>query len=333
MRHTSAAAALLASAVIGGLGITPPAAHAQAGPSQVRAAWIKTCTDKKTETTYPCGHWQLITRDGGKLTVKDAAAAEIDGKGRKLDDAGVFAISGDGRVIAYERAGDHRIVVRQVAGGPVKVLAASLVPKRYGTSPLSLYLSPQGDKLLVDSTDDKERVPAKVVTIATGKIVELPAKDSMSGFSGDGGEVLAQRFRRDNTSTLIAYRADGTSIKRTPSQVVANSAMTALAADGKTVAVIISGDEEAKKAPRLRIYDLETGDLSAGVDLALKPAQTPYLAQWTADGRLMVHVQTGDEGSTAVVREFTVDTQTGAATQTDKYSISKTRYAFRVAGE
>ncbi|HUR09705.1 MAG TPA: hypothetical protein VM347_44715 [Nonomuraea sp.] len=333
MRHTSATAALLATAVIGGLGIIPTAAHAQAGSSEARAVWIKSCDDKKNETTYPCGHWQLIMRDGGKIAVKDAAAIGIDGKGRKADHAGLFAISADGRVIAYERARDHRIVVRGTTGGPVKVLAASLVPKRYGTDSLGLYLSPKGDKVLIDYTDDQERVPGKVVTIATGEVVRVPAKDEIGGFSADGSEVLAKDYKADNTSALIAHRADGTSIKRTPPQVVANAAITALAADGKTVAAIVSGDEDTKKAPRLRIYDLETGDLSAGVDLALKPGQTPYLARWTEDGRLTALVQSGDDDTTAVVRVLTVDVRTGAVAQTDMYSISKTRYAFSAAGE
>ena len=333
MRQTSATAALLATAVIGGLGIIPTAAHAQAGSSEARAVWIKSCDDKKNDTTYPCGHWQLIMRDGRKIAVKDAAATGVDGKGRKADDTGLFAISGDGRVIAYERARDHRIVVRGTTGGPVKVLAASLVPKRYGTDPLALYLSPKGDKVLIDYTDDQERIPGKVVTVATGKVAQLPAKDTVKGFSGDGGEVLLQHDARDNTSSLVAYRGDGTSVKRTPPQVVANAALTALAADGKTVAVIVSGDVDAKKAPRLRIYDLETGDLSTGVDLALKPGQTPYLARWTGDGRLTALVRSGDDGSTAVVRELTVDIGTGAVTRTDRYTISKARYTFSAAGE
>ncbi|MEV6154593.1 hypothetical protein AB0L53_29990 [Nonomuraea sp. NPDC052129] len=333
MRHTSATAALLATAVIGGLGIIPSAAHAQAGPSEARAAWIRSCNDKKSDTAYPCGHWQLVMRDGGKVVVKDAAAAGIDGKGKNSDMSGVFAVSGDGRVIAYERARDHRIVVRGATGGPVKVLAASLVPKKYGTGPLVLYLSPTGDRLLIDANDESDRVPGKVVTIATGKIVQLPAKDTLVGFSGDGGEVLAQRSVGDNTTALITYRADGTSVKRTPPQVVANAAITALAADGKTLAVFAAGNEETKKPPRLRIYDLETGDLSAGVDLALKPGQTPYTARWTPDGRLIAVVQSGDEGSTAVVRVLTVDTTSGGVTQADKYAVSKSRYTFTVAGE
>jgi hypothetical protein len=332
MRHTSATAALLAAAVIGGLGLNPSTAQARTGPQQARAAWIKSC-GKTDAILHPCGHWRLLLGDGEQLTVSDSAPAVINGKGKKELEQSLFAVSGDGRVIAYERAHDHRLVVRSVAGGPVKVLPASLVPKRYGTSPLVVYLSYKGDKALVASTEDRMREPGKVVTVATGKIVKLPARDSVKGFSADGGEVLTQRYHGDNTLELIAHRLDGTSIKRTPPQVVANAEVTALAADGRTVAVFVMGDEEKKKAPRLRLYDLGTGDLSASVELALKPSQTPYTAYWTPDGKLTALVQSGDEGSTAVVRVLTVDTETGAVAQTDKYSISKTRFAYSAAGE
>jgi hypothetical protein len=44
-------------------------------------------------------------------------------------------------------------------------------------------------------------------------------------------------------------------------------------------------------------------------------------------------VQSGGDDTTAVVRVLTVDVATGAVTQTDRYSISKTRYAFSAAGE
>ncbi|MFG1707742.1 hypothetical protein ACFLIM_31510 [Nonomuraea sp. M3C6] len=330
MRQTSATAALLATAVIGGLGLTPTAAHAQAGAPAARAAWIKSCIDKKSDVTYPCGHWQLIMRDGSRVTVRGAANTMIDGDGDEIDDTSTFAISADGRVLAYERAGDHRLVVQRV-GGPAKVLPTSFQPRR--TENLSLYLSPKGDRVLIDYTDDPARLPAKVVTVATGKITTLPAADTMLGFSGDGDEVLATRYLSDNTMRLSAYRLDGGSIKRTPPQVVANTLTTALSPDGRTVAVFTAGNTDKKTPPRVRLYDLANGELSAGADLPLKAGDAPYLASWDAGGRLTAVVQNAEEGHPAVVRVLTVDPETGGTTQTDKYTISKSRYAFIVAGE
>ncbi|GGO80447.1 hypothetical protein [Nonomuraea cavernae] len=333
MRHTTVSAALLVAAVIGGAAATPATAAAQEGPAVARAAWIKSCHDRKKDVDAPCGHWRLITRDGGGLALPDAAATRRHATGAVVHEPGRLAISGDGRVVAYERARDHRLVVRRVAGGPVKELPASLVPKGIGTDDLLLYVSPSGDKVLVEYLDDAERQPTRVVTVATGRTVELPARDSVQGFSADGDEVLATRGARDNTTALVAHRLGGASIRRTPPQVVANAAATALAADGRTVAVFVSGDADRGKPPRLRLYDLETGELSAGVDLALKPDATPYVARWTVDGRLVATVVSQEDGEPERVRVLTVDTETGDVTRTDHYSISKTGYESTKAGE
>ncbi|MET7465406.1 hypothetical protein [Nonomuraea sp. NPDC005501] len=340
MGHISASAALLAAAVIGGAALAPPPAHATttattagtASPA-ARAAWIPSCESPKSGDTRACGHWRLLMGDGRTLTVRDAATHRTGAKGRTLSDEGRFAVSGDGRVIAYERARDHRLVIRRASGGPVTELPRSLVPRGSGTDDVWLALSPAGDRLLVSHSDDPVRLPGKIVTVATGKVTELPASDELLGFSGDGDEVLARRDAGDNTTTLVAHRLDGTVVKRTPPQVVANASVLALAADGRTVAVLIDGDTDRKRPPRLRIYDLESGELHETVKLALKPSASPYLARWTADGRLVLTVAANDEGRPAVVRVLTADPETGAARQNDTYSIGRSRYAFYAAGE
>ncbi|MGP3912687.1 TolB family protein [Nonomuraea sp. 10N515B] len=334
MRHPSATAALLAAAVLGGLGLVPGAAHARTAPPVARAAWVKSCYDKKEGDSFPCGHWRLLWRDGKQTTVRDAAITTIDAAGEDVRESGTFAISGDGRVLAYERAGDHRLVVRSAAGGPATVLPKSSVPKGVGTDEIGVELSPAGDKVLIDYLDDPTHLPTKVITVATGKITTLPAADTILGFSGDGDEVLATRLQRDNTTAMYAYRLDGGApITSTPPQVVANALAHALAPDGKTVATFTTGDTHTKRPPRVRIYDLETGDLSAAADLPVSPGAVPYGPWWSADGRLNVVVQSGEDGQPAVIRVLTVDPQSREATQADTYTISKTRHAYFAAGE
>lgn len=329
MRHTSAAAGLLATAVLGGLGIAPSAA-AQAAPAAVRAAWVATCTEKKSDTTYPCGHWRLLRRDGGTITLRDASPYKVDGKGEKIYDAGSLSISADGRSVLYERTKDHRLVVRKALGGPATVLPKSLTP--HGTENTTVYLSPAGDRVLVDYSDDSHPRASVLYTVATGKSVKLPDGDTPLGFSADGDEFLTSRSMGDNTSALVVSKASGGSIKRIPPQVVANAGTMALAADGKTVAVFVSGNEDRHRAPRLRLYDVATGELTAGSDLALAPGSTPSHADWRSDGKLTAVVSTGEDGKAAVVRVLTVDPESGAFTQADKYSVSKHRYTFYTAG-
>ncbi|MFF4621252.1 WD40 repeat domain-containing protein [Nonomuraea jabiensis] len=333
MRHPSATAALLASAVIGGLGLAPGAAHARSATLEARAAWVKTCTHKKDDLDYPCGHWQLIMRDGRQVAVPGAATSQLDAKGNEVHDTLTFAISADGRVMAYERKSDHRLVVQPIAGGPARTLPRAAVPKGVGTSDIGVYLSPKGDRVVVDYGDEPVRLPAKVITVATGKITTLPLGEGMAGFSGDGDEVLTRRYLSDNTFRLIAYRLGGGSIKATPPQLVANAPTLALAPDGRTVAVFTAGDADKKKRPRVRTYDLETGQLSGGADLPLTPGVPPDLAWWGPDGLLHATVQSDEVGEPAVIRELTVDPDSGAVKQTGRYTISRTRHAYVKAGE
>nr|WP_055505651.1 hypothetical protein [Nonomuraea pusilla] len=347
MRHPSATVALLAAAVIGGAGLAPAAAHARSAHStdsthsarsahlrsatpQARAAWVRSCAGED-DSTRPCGHWRLILRDGGAKVVRDAAIGRIDRKGNEIHDTAAFAISADGRVIAYERAGDHRLVVRGTAGGPARVLPAALTAK--GTDPLTLRLSPTGDRLLVDYDDAPGRRHDLVVTLATGATAKLPAAEQPLGFSGDGGEVISTRYTADNTTVVYAHTLGGATVRRTPPQAVAGAVALALNPDGHTVAVFTPGDDSPRRPPRVRVYDLESGELTAGADLPLKAEEAPYTARWAADGTLTAVVQTGEDGDRAVVRELTVDPETGATRQTDRYTISGTRYANVVAGE
>ncbi|GAA3236874.1 WD40 repeat domain-containing protein [Nonomuraea helvata] len=324
MRHPSVTAALLASAVIGGLGLTPGAAHAQAGTPAARAAWIKSCHDKKDDTDYPCGHWKLVMRDGRQVVVRDAAGSKVGAK----DETAAFAISADGRVLAYQRARDHRLVVQPVTGGPAKLL-----PKSAGAVNLSVMLSPKGDRVMIDYGNEPVSRPIKVITVATGQTTTLPLGDSMLGFSGDGDEVLTSRDLSDNTTRLAAYRLGGGSIKRTPPQVVYGAEALALAPDGRTVAAFIAGNADRKKPPRVRTYDLESGELSAGADLPLTPDTEAETAWWGPDGRIRATVRRGDDGEAAVVRVLTVDPQSGKATQTDAYTISNTKFEHVEAGK
>ncbi|MFC4009381.1 hypothetical protein ACFOY2_19265 [Nonomuraea purpurea] len=315
MRHSSATVALLASAVIGGLGLTPVAAHAQSAPPVARAAWIKSC--KET----PCGRWQLVLRDGRTVPVRDAAATKP-----RSEEPGAFAISANGRVLAYERTGDHRVVVQRVGGGRLREL-----PKISGD--YGLTLSPEGGKLLIDYFDEPERRPSKVITVATGRTTTLPAAETPYGFSADGDEVLTTRRQADNTTAMYARGLEGGTLRQTPPQVVAGALTFALAADGKTVAVFTSGDAETRRPPRVRTYDLETGALSEAADLPFKTEAPPDVAVWDADGRLTVTERVGEDGEPTVVRVLTVDPASGAATQSDRYRLTKSRYGAVMAGE
>lgn len=316
MRRTSAAAALLASAVIGGTALPAAAASATTGSPEARAAWVPSCYDDEQETQYACGPWRLVMRDGRTVTVRDGYGVRIGAKGTKVRASGALAISGDGRTIAYERVRDHRVVVRAAAGGPVRELPASLSPGRARLKGLTLFLSHGGDRILVERPGSR-----RVLTLATGRITELPAKGDPQGFSGDGDEVYATRDLSDRTKWLYSYALDGGVTRKAAPQFVANAFVTALSPDGRTVAALSSGDAGQKRPPRLRTYDLETGELSEAVNLPITSDSPPFAARWTPEGKIVAYAYSSDFGKPSVVRVLTVDPGAGEARRTDTYKI------------
>ncbi|MEU7893833.1 hypothetical protein AB0B45_13320 [Nonomuraea sp. NPDC049152] len=320
MRRTLLGAAAVVAVAAAGL---PAIAHADSAGT-ARVAWVGSCDDKD-EISHACGAWRVRLRSGGQIKVADAAATSVDAHGRKTEETGKFAISADGEWIVYERKSDHRLAVRRTSGGRVTLLPKSLT--RLGTDIVRVWLSPSGDRVLLEYSETGEKEPGKIVTVATGKIVKLPAGDDLEGFSGDGDEALALRYNTDNTTTLVALGADGSTVAQVPPQVVINASTRALAADGRTVAVF------AGAQPKLRLYDLSTDRLAAAVDLRLKKGTVVYHAQWTGEDQLTVKVQSGGDGKPTVVRVLTVDTGTGAVKPVDTFTVIARNYAWLTAGE
>ncbi|MEV3983513.1 hypothetical protein [Nonomuraea sp. NPDC049758] len=316
MRLSSAAAALLAPAVAGGLGLPAAAASAHTGPPQARAAWVTAC-ELPDEGTSPCGPWHLLLRDGRKVTVGDSAARA------KARATSLFALSGDGRTIVYQRARDHRLVVRAAAGGPVRELPRSLRP---GADD-ALYLSTAGDRLLVGRQGH-----AEVLTLATGRITGLTVKGEPAGFSGDGDEVLTTRDLSDGTRWLYSYGLDGHALRSQAPQFVANAVTLALSPDGHTVAAFSSGGSRGGP-PRMRTYDLETARLADGVNLPLAGDASPDHARWTPDGRLAAYSYDSSTTKSTVVRVLTVDPASGQARRTDTYKVGPDPHTIVFPGE
>ncbi|GAA2806359.1 hypothetical protein [Nonomuraea dietziae] len=185
----------------------------------------------------------------------------------------------------------------------------------------------------MEHNDEAAREPGKIVTVATGKIVKLPAADDLEGFSGDGDEALATRHNNDNTTTLVAHGLDGHSVAKVPPQVVMNASTRALSADGHTVAVLIGGNADTRVPPKLRLYDLTTDRLSAAVTLPLSRTRRSTSPTGPARGSLTVKAHTGGDEKPTVVRVLTVDTTTGAVKPADTFTVTARNYTWLTAGE
>ncbi|SEL71677.1 hypothetical protein [Nonomuraea pusilla] len=327
VKITACAAAVLALALS-----AAPAAAAQP-PLTVQAPWLPKGATVREAYLPNCGAdyfmpckgapWHLLLRDGRWVPFRDAARYATRADGSRADEVedspAPFAVSADGRAVAYVRARDGRVVVRKAPGGKPRVLAA--YGKGVGTRNVALTLSADGARLLVVFEGGTGKRPSLVVDVATGeRAAEVPAGNVPLGFSADGDEVLATRAERDNTVKVVAHALDGSSVSATPpQQVVARGTALALAADGHTVLALSLTAEGLPSG--LRPYDLEAGAWT-GPARRVRPKRLWPSLRWGPGGRLeLVATESVAEEGRSSTWIYALDPATGSARRIDEYTI------------
>ncbi|WP_157248095.1 hypothetical protein [Nonomuraea typhae] len=285
----------------------------------VRAADLPNCGG---DYFMPCKGqpWRLYLSNGKKVKFPDAAryATRADGSPAKAeeDSPAPFAVSGDGRSLAYVRARDGRVVVRAWPRGRRTVLPA--LGRATGTAFMTLDLSADGRHLSVDySGAGRKRRPGLLVDTATGATVRtLPKGDRLLGFSADGDEVLAERALSDNTTSLIAHAADGSEVAAQPPQeLVVTGVRLALEADGRTVVT-------AKDFTGVRRYDLAGQRWTGPARRIVAPRGELAGLGWGPGGRLeAVAMKGSDEDGYFTTVVYSLDPATGRTKKLDQWTI------------
>ncbi|MEU6724472.1 hypothetical protein ABZ917_12260 [Nonomuraea wenchangensis] len=300
-----------------------PHAAPHHGADSIRYASIKSCPTRDGQPR-PCGDWRLVLHSGKVTTLPDAQGVARDAKGRKLTYLPApIAVSGDGRKVAYFTKA-NRLAVRTLGGG-VRLLPATALP-RVRHDALTLRLSDDGARLAVSIDGEKAR-GTRVFDTATGaRAGTVPAGRSVLGFSYDGDELLASADGEDNATDLVVYDVTGEELLRaTPPQVVAANAPQALAADGRTVAAVVQGGK-----PELVTYDMETDQVVERRQIRL-PRTPVQMVDWTGAAQVTAHLADSGAKGTAmtIVR---IDTETGAVTVRDRYTVLKDSFVFAACG-
>ncbi|WP_049573812.1 hypothetical protein [Nonomuraea sp. SBT364] len=310
---TATVTAVLTAALL--LAAPPAAAGPHHAHDAVRYASVKRCGDD------PCGPWRLITRDGGLRVLRDARTVALTPGGRRSDALAPISVSGDGRKVAYlTKAG--RPAVRDLRGD-VTLLGAGELP-RVADHHVELRLSGDGGRLAVEITDQRH-AGTRVYDTATGaRLGTLPKAAAFVGFSGDGGEVLTAVDRGAGKEDLAVHADTGERLTGGTPPAPVSETLQALAADGRTVALLSSGK------PMITLYDLDT-DLVVGRLPVKLPAGELHLIDWTGDRQVTIHLARYGARSTAmtVVR---VDTETGEVTTRDRYALRDDTFAFAACG-
>ncbi|GIH76180.1 hypothetical protein [Planobispora longispora] len=320
-----------AQAYTGAASATSSSSSSSSSSDSVRYAWIKSCPKK--DYTVPCGDWTLTMRSGKTVKLTDARVNPKNAKGAvDKSAAALFAVSGDGRVVNYFKGG--KLVVRDVNSGKVRPLPgkAATLPKGLGMSEVDTTLSHDGSIVVVDYSDEAGTLPSLVADLRTGKVVKLPAANSVLSFSSDGAHLLTSRFTDDNTTEFAVFDAQG---RKTAGQVVpqlvSNNAPVALSDDGNTVTVIVTG---ASRKHRLHTYDLAADTVSDAVALGLPKNENGQRLFWDSAGKLTLWTsREGEDGDSASAVKRTVNPETGATRTLDSYKVKGGTWTWWLPGE
>ncbi|MFF4625660.1 TolB-like translocation protein [Nonomuraea jabiensis] len=162
-----------------GLAVPTPAAGAVA-PSRPPAlpesgsgpaAFAYLCAnpkDPEKSPTGPCDTWRLVTTQGKIFSVPEAVAWEKGKDPNEDGGSGSFAISPDGTRVAYHRARDRRIVVRELTSGKSWTIPYQ-VPTGLG-SPFSLKFVRDGRQLTISPDSGVDTL----VQVEAGTVRRLP---------------------------------------------------------------------------------------------------------------------------------------------------------------
>ncbi|MEV4182003.1 hypothetical protein AB0J28_11245 [Streptosporangium canum] len=332
MKPSRGFAALTVAAAAAAMITTPADATTGAvSDDSVRYAWLSSCAKK--DYKVPCGNWMLTMRSGKTVKLADARVHPKQARGKvDKETNALFAVSGDGRSVNYIK-GD-KLVIRDVNSGKVRPLPGGTadLPKGLGQDSVDTTLSPDGSIAVVDYFDAAEKLPSLVANLKTGKVTKLPSKNSVLSFSPDGQHLLTGRFTDDNITEFAVFDAEGheTSSQVVP-QIVSNNAPIALADDGTTVTLVITG---GSGKPRLRTYDLSSDTVSDAVPLGTPKDESAQRLYWDAAGTLTLWTSRGDEEGTVISAvKRTVNAGTGTTHRLDSFKVRTDPWTWWLPGE
>ncbi|MFI9560967.1 hypothetical protein [Nonomuraea endophytica] len=154
------------------------------------AAFAYLCANPKDPDKSPtgaCDTWRLVTTNGQILSVPEAVAWE---KSRDSYEDGIrsFAISPDGTRVAYHRARDNRVVVRELISGKIWTIPYQ-VPTGSLASPLTLKFVRDGGQLTIFAGDTEVTT---LVEVEAGTARRMPKGWVVLDADPDTGRITLQ---------------------------------------------------------------------------------------------------------------------------------------------
>ncbi|WP_157246764.1 hypothetical protein [Nonomuraea typhae] len=166
-----------------------PPALPQTGAGPATFAYL-CVTGKSLRPSGTCDTWRVVTGDGKIYSFPEALAYEKDKKDPDVGDTGSFAISPDGMRVAYHRASDDRVVVRDLDSAETWTVPYK-VPRGSTGSPFTLRFVRDGNGLAITPAD-AEKAATVYVRVEEGTARRMPRGWTLLDADGDRFTLLRE---------------------------------------------------------------------------------------------------------------------------------------------
>ncbi|WP_431925222.1 hypothetical protein [Nonomuraea jabiensis] len=272
------------------------------------AAYAYLCDNAKDEGPHDeCAHWFVVTSGGRTWQLTDAV------------ERGHVDLTGDGRYLAYQRAGDGRLVVRDLVEGTVRAVQEATPGVDGDRLAYRPTLLGKGRWLYVDHAagwDGVDEPSSFVADVATGRTVWRLSRGSwLDELDDDGSRLMVE-----DDKSFSVMDASGTTTRPLPARLRAVEATGSLTPDGAGQAAQVvsknfpAGGADLRPA-RLVTIDTGTGKALHDVRLALPlkdRASMCDVSRWASSREVLLRCGTGELFHEIV---FRVDTRTGHPTK------------------
>ncbi|WP_214321091.1 WD40 repeat domain-containing protein [Nonomuraea sediminis] len=270
----------------------------------------------------PCATWRVTLGDGTTRRFSDAQVHPLSKHGKPIKgQAAPIGVSGDGRRVAYLRAGDGRLVVRDL-GGALYPMPRGAFRRGVSQGGSNMWLSLDGARLAVSQHYGRVRL----YDVASGtRLATLPKGEEFLGFSGDGDEVLTRSGEHTLHSRTLSGRLLATS-------KVKSYGPFALNPDGVTVAWL-TGDKGKQRAV---LWDLSSDRPNVRTWIWIPDyrgmVQRVEMLDWTANKQLTLHVRDDAMRTPAGMHVLLLDLGTSRFTLRDRYTVRSSAWGFEACG-
>ncbi|WP_026416102.1 hypothetical protein [Actinomadura oligospora] len=220
-------------------------------------AFLDYCRGKSLKETTSakgdCAQWRLVGRSGKQWRLPDAVGSRVVKPEDYMSGSAPLVVSPDGWRIAYYRAKDQRLVVRDLTSGRVTPVSARTAP---AAIPLMMF-SGDGTRLALSPKVDQSGRTLLVDT-RTGAATALHA-GTVIGLSRDASTIV-QADTEDERTPLTVSGADGSvraSVPLDPEVDLRGSSGNLLSPDGRTLLTFTTSLDKAV------LVDVATGKITS----------------------------------------------------------------------